>query len=116
MNSSTHATTAQIPFTVVFGIAPSLPLDHAIRSLQDNKAKSSSDVVAQHARVNEDAPEFEVEDNLSHRILGHGRSSRTEFLVKWLGYPRHEATWEPEAQLTNAPEVLSQYQASVGLS
>ena len=54
MNSSTHATTAQIPFTVVFGIAPSLPLDHAIRSLQDNKVQSSSDVVAQRARVNED--------------------------------------------------------------
>ena len=217
-----HATTAQIPFTVVFGIAPSLPLYHAIRSLQDNKVQSSSDVVAQRARVNEDvcshitsaaeyasqyankhhrnvkfdvgshvwlwtihlylspglswklsapwvgpyrirakispvayrlelpaclarlhpvfhasllkphhgdipacpapvysvedAPEFEVEDILSHCILGCGHSSWTEFLVKWLGYLRHEATWEPAAHLTNAPEVLSQYKASVGLS
>ena len=40
-------------------------------------------------------PEYEVEDILDSRIC---RGS-TEYLVKWLGYPVFESTWEPASHL-----------------
>ena len=48
------------------------------------------------------AGEYEVEDILDSR-LGH---SGPEYLVKWLGYPVFESTWEPASHLANAPDVL----------
>ena len=48
------------------------------------------------------ASEFEVEDILDSR-LGH---YRTEYLVKWLGYPVFEAIWEPSEYLANAPDIM----------
>ena len=50
----------------------------------------------------EAAGEFEVEDILDS-CLG---CSGTEYLVKWLGYPVFEATWEPAAHLAFAPDIL----------
>lgn len=43
----------------------------------------------------------------------HGWKIRREFLVKWLSYGPEHNTWEPEANLTNCPELLSEYWASV---
>jgi hypothetical protein len=40
--------------------------------------------------------EYLVEELLQRRKKG----GRTEFLVKWRGYPRNEATWEPETELS----------------
>ena len=40
-------------------------------------------------------PEYEVEDILDSRVC---RGS-TEYLVKWLGYPIFESTWEPASHL-----------------
>ena len=40
-------------------------------------------------------PEYEVEDILDSCIC---RGS-TEYLVKWLGYPIFESTWEPASHL-----------------
>jgi hypothetical protein len=33
-------------------------------------------------------------------------------LVKWVGYPEHDATWEPVSNLMHAAEVLEEYLAS----
>ena len=49
--------------------------------------------------------EYEVEQILRHR----GTERRREYLVLWKGYPLHEATWEPEANLTNCSDILVQY-------
>ena len=49
--------------------------------------------------------EYEVESIAQHR----GEGSRRRYLVIWKGYPLHEASWEPEQNLANAPEVLAEY-------
>ena len=46
----------------------------------------------------EEEAEFEVEAILSSKL----RRNRTEFLIKWKGYPHSENTWEPESNLHNA--------------
>ena len=52
-----------------------------------------------------DALEYEVEGILRHQ----GKGPRRRYLVLWKGYPLHEATWEPESHLANAPDVLEEY-------
>ena len=32
-----------------------------------------------------------------------------EYLIVWKGYPAHEMTWEPEENVANAPEKISDY-------
>jgi hypothetical protein len=54
-------------------------------------------------------PEFEVEDILEHRVRKYGTGNREEYKVLWKGYPKWEATWEPKANLSNAPEMLRAY-------
>ena len=49
--------------------------------------------------------EYEVEAILSHKRLGRGYS----YLIKWKGYPSSDNSWEPEQNIVNAPELLSQY-------
>ena len=49
--------------------------------------------------------EYEVETILWHR----GKGARRRYLVMWRGHPLTEATWEPESNLANAPEILADY-------
>ena len=53
----------------------------------------------------EGVEEYEVESILRHK----GRASKRRYLVLWKGYPLTEASWEPESNLRNAPEVLEDY-------
>ena len=55
-----------------------------------------------------DHQEYEVDYILNHRL--HRR--QMQYLVKWVGYPEHDASWEPEANLANATEILLQYKSS----
>jgi hypothetical protein len=56
----------------------------------------------------DDAPEYEVERVLDHRT----RHRRTEYLVKWVGYPEHDASWEPAAHLAHAQDCINEYTTS----
>jgi transposase InsO family protein len=56
----------------------------------------------------EDHQEYEVEQILDQRT----RFRRKEFLVKWVGYPDYDATWEPEANLKNATDAVKEFLAS----
>jgi hypothetical protein len=58
-----------------------------------------------HYQVEEET-EWEVEKIIQRR--GNGR--RDEYLVKWLGYPDSENTWEPVTNLTNCRALLDQFQ------
>lgn len=55
-----------------------------------------------------DADEFEVDKILDHRT----RYNRQEYLVKWVGYPDHDASWEPAAHLDHAQDCIADYLTS----
>ena len=42
--------------------------------------------------------EYEVDAILDKKIV----RKKAQYLIKWVGYPLHDATWEPEKHLTNA--------------
>jgi hypothetical protein len=54
----------------------------------------------------EDELEYEVETVLDKRI----RHRRTEYLVKWHGYPEYDATWEPLSNLQHAQDVINDFE------
>ena len=47
---------------------------------------------------NTEQEEYEVETILDKRIL----RKKPQYLIKWLGYPLHDTTWEPLEHLNNA--------------
>jgi transposase InsO family protein len=49
--------------------------------------------------------EWEVEKIMTHRKKGRN----DEYLVKWLGYPGSENTWEPQTHLINCQQLLKEY-------
>ena len=51
------------------------------------------------------AEEFEVLEILDSRI----NRGKLEYLVHWQGYEVHERTWEPTANLKNAPEMIAEF-------
>lgn len=53
----------------------------------------------------DESEEYEVECILDHRTY----RKRKQYLVKWLGYPAHEATWVDESQAITFPDVLKSY-------
>ena len=54
--------------------------------------------------------EYEVETILDKRKLWN----RIQYLVKWIGYPLHDATWEPLENLTNAKEAVRKFEIKLG--
>ena len=56
----------------------------------------------------EGALEYEVEAINKHRTTGH-KKPKTSYLVQWKGYGPEHNSWEPEANVANAPEQLVEY-------
>lgn len=54
-----------------------------------------------------DEEEFEIEKILDHRW--NGKKRKKEYLIKWKGYHDHDATWEIEANMANAKDILNEY-------
>ena len=60
--------------------------------------------------VTPEGEEFEVDEIVRHRKRKRGKKkTKIEYLVFWKGYPTHEATWEPEENVKNAPEKIAEY-------
>ena len=57
----------------------------------------------------EGEPYFKVDRILSHRQRKVGRRVVHEYLIKWLGYPDTDNSWEPESNLT--PDLVQAYKA-----
>ncbi len=56
-------------------------------------------------------PEYEVEKILAHRKTLNGRAvGSIQYLVKWVGYPMYDCTWEPRRHSANALDRLAEYQ------
>ena len=55
------------------------------------------------------AEQWEVESILAAR----GTGARAQYLVKWLGYPAWEATWEKSSSLTDALDVVTDYERAI---
>ena len=53
-----------------------------------------------------DVPEYEVDRILAKRNV----KNRFEYLVLWKGYAAHEATWEPESNLSNARGKIDEFE------
>ena len=49
--------------------------------------------------------EHEVDPIVAHKRQGQ----KYQYLVKWLGYPTSENTWEPEVNLKHSAEILKAY-------
>ena len=50
--------------------------------------------------------EFEVETILDKYII----REKPQYLVKWIGYPLHDATWEPANHLKNAAQKVNEFE------
>jgi hypothetical protein len=51
--------------------------------------------------------EYEVETILDKRLI----RNKPQYLVKWSGYPLHDATWEPLNNLTHCQEKLQKFES-----
>ena len=56
--------------------------------------------------LSDNSEEYEVETILDKRTL----RNRVQYLVKWVGYPLHDATWEPLENLINCQEKLREFE------
>ena len=59
------------------------------------------------AQTDNGSPAWEVERILAKR----GRGARTRYLVRWVGYPLWEATWEPRSNLDVDDSLLADFEA-----
>jgi hypothetical protein len=57
------------------------------------------------------AEQYEVENILASR----GSGTRKQYLVKWLGYPLWEATWEKSSSLTDAKQAVQDFESALEL-
>lgn len=85
------------------------PIFHVslLKKYQDPSSFSSDrEVPSRPAPIEvEGEQEFEVEAILNERRV----RGKVEYLVKWRGYPEFEATWEPEENLSNSPEIMENW-------
>ena len=62
----------------------------------------------------EGEPEWEVDFIENTRLVG-GRANSRQYLVHWLGFGPEHATWEPQRNLKNAPEIIKTFWTRKGL-
>ncbi|KAL1920728.1 uncharacterized protein VTP21DRAFT_11363 [Calcarisporiella thermophila] len=101
-NNASSASTGISPFLFDTGQPPMTPVNlcNPRNEFSDREEQKPPPII-----VN-DEEEYEVECILDHRYV----RGKKQYLVKWTGYPRHDATWEPEKHLTNASGAIQDYE------
>jgi len=80
-----------------------------ISNLVEYTAKGNTDI-ARPAPVGDDL--FIVDRILKHR----GSGNKRRYLVKWQGFPRSEATWEPISNLSDIIDMVTEYCSNTGIN
>jgi hypothetical protein len=57
--------------------------------------------------LSDNSEKFEVDIILDKRFL----RNKVQYLVKWIGYPLYDATWEPVGNLKNAKEKVKEFES-----
>jgi hypothetical protein len=57
--------------------------------------------------------EYEVECILDHRFSDKKRQ-KLKYLISWKGYGLEHNSWEPEANVANAPDLIGEYWQRIG--
>ncbi|KAH0792166.1 chromobox protein [Histomonas meleagridis] len=65
-------------------------------------------VMSSSSSSDSDEEVYKVEDIKGHKKKGN----KMYYLIKWVGYPDSENTWEPESNLS-CPDILKRYQQSL---
>ena len=60
--------------------------------------------------------EFEIEKLLQKRRIRRGRGWSTQYLVRWLGYGPEYDEWMPDYRLSNASELISDFEKVFGMT
>ena len=66
--------------------------------------------------IDEGEEKWEVERIVDKRSRRAGRSTITEYLVLWKGYPEHEKSWEPAAGLRGARDAVRAFEQRAAAS
>jgi hypothetical protein len=66
----------------------------------DNKSSKSD------AEESDNSDFFEVEKIISKNI----KNGKTQYLIKWEGYPQDQNTWEPVENLSNISEMINEFE------
>ena len=71
--------------------------------------------------VSRPPPEIVLEDGAEQYVVEsilakRGSGTRSQYLVKWLGYPVWEATWQKSSSLTEAKEAVQDFESALELN
>src|SRR3954470_10517443 len=112
------------PYPIISKVSPvayklALPPDlhiHPVFHVSLLRPYLAPDTVAHRSPPIEPPPAISVDDHLEYEVEYildvRSRYRRREFLVKWVGYPVHDATWELESNLPNADEAVRDFLAT----
>ena len=113
-NNTKNATTGLTPFEVVYGFNISTPMDIFSGSLSSGGeaelflSKINKNVEVAKMAI-EKMQEQQKDQADQHQLRKCGKKQISEYLVKWLGYPMYQATWEPYNNMADT-QALEDYE------